>query len=145
MYAGLFLPEHDPHLIDALKRKAKAGTKITVLLGDPDCDAVAVRGREEGTGDALAAKIRNVMSFYEKLKGTESVFVGFHSVTLYNSIYRYDDEMLVNTTSTASRPLMRPSCTCADSPVEPCSTPTLTVSTESGRLLATPGPASMGR
>ncbi|MQM28303.1 XRE family transcriptional regulator [Glycomyces albidus] len=97
VYAGLFLPEHDPDLIDALKAKAKAGTKITVLLGDPDCEAVATRGREEGIGDALSAKIRNVLSFYEKLRDTEGVFVGFHTATLYNSVYRYDDEMLVNT------------------------------------------------
>ncbi|PRY55724.1 helix-turn-helix domain-containing protein [Glycomyces artemisiae] len=97
VYAGLFLPEHDPDLIDALKAKARAGTKITVLLGDPDCEAVATRGREEGIGQALAAKIRNVLSFYEKLRETEGVFVGFHTATLYNSIYRYDDEMPVNT------------------------------------------------
>lgn len=96
VYAGLFLPEHDPGLIESLKQKAAAGTKITVLLGDPDCEAVAVRGREEGIGDALAAKIRNVLTFYRQLKGTEGIFVGFHTATLYNSIYRYDDEMLVN-------------------------------------------------
>jgi hypothetical protein len=97
VYSGLFLPEHDPDLIGALQRKAAAGTRITILIGDPDSEAVAVRGREEGIGDALAAKVRNVLSFYEKLRGTEGVFVGFHSTTLYNSIYRYDDEMLVNT------------------------------------------------
>ncbi|MQM25250.1 XRE family transcriptional regulator [Glycomyces albidus] len=97
VYSGLFLPEHDPGLIEALQQKAAAGTRITILLGDPDSEAVAVRGREEGIGDALAAKVRNVLSFYEKLRGTEGVFVGYHSTTLYNSIYRYDDEMLVNT------------------------------------------------
>ncbi|GAA2170518.1 DUF5919 domain-containing protein [Glycomyces rutgersensis] len=145
VYAGLFLPEHDPDLIDALKAKAKAGTKITVLLGDPDCDAVATRGREEGIGDTLAAKIRNVLTFYEKLRGTEGVFVGFHSATLYNSVYRYDDEMLVNTHLYGSRPHMRQCCTCADSPAGPCSTRTLTASIESGPLRATPGPVTMGR
>ncbi|WP_205326992.1 XRE family transcriptional regulator [Glycomyces sp. YM15] len=97
VYAGLFLPEHDLHLIAGLKRKAAAGTKITILLGDPDCEAVAVRGREEGIGDALAAKIRNVLAFYQELQGTEGVFVGFHTATLYNSIYQFDGEMLVNT------------------------------------------------
>jgi hypothetical protein len=30
------------------------------------------------------------------LRDTEGVFVGFHTATLYNSVYRYD-EMLVNT------------------------------------------------
>lgn len=95
-YVALFLPEQDPTLIPAIKEKARSGTKIRVLLGDPDCAAMAMRGAEEGIGDAIAAKLRNVMSFYRQLAGIENVYIGFHETTLYNSIYRYDDEMLVS-------------------------------------------------
>lgn len=95
-YVALFLPEQNPTLIPRIKEKANSGTKIRVLLGDPDCDALAVRGAEEGIGDAIAAKLRNVMSFYRQLSVIENVYVGFHKTTLYNSIYRYDDDMLIS-------------------------------------------------
>jgi hypothetical protein len=96
-YGGLFLAEQDPKYVATLKAKAKAGAQVTVLLGDPESDEVARRGAEEGIGDAMAAKIRNTLAFYAGLKGVDGVSVLFHRTTLYNSIYRYDDEMLVNT------------------------------------------------
>ncbi len=96
-YGGLFLAEQDPKYIATLKAKAKAGAEVVVLLGDPDSTEVATRGAEEGIGDAMAAKIRNTLAFYSGLKGVDRAAVMFHRTTLYNSIYRYDDEMLVNT------------------------------------------------
>jgi transcriptional regulator with XRE-family HTH domain len=95
-YAGLFLPEQTS-LIDLIKEKAATGTKIVILLGHPDSDAVALRGAEEGIGGAMAEKVRNVLAYYNQLEGTEGVYVGFHETALYNSIYRFDNEMLVNT------------------------------------------------
>lgn len=96
-YAGLFFPEREPKLAKILTAKAAAGCQVEILLGDPKCDAVALRGAEEGVGDAMAAKIRNVLPFYQPLRDTEGVQVRFHETALYNSIYRFDDEMLVNT------------------------------------------------
>ena len=95
-YSGLFLPEQDPDLIETLKAKAKNGTKIYILLGNPESVAVETRGAEEGIGTAMAAKIRNVLSFYQDLEGIDGIHVGYHDTTLYNSIYRFDQEMLVN-------------------------------------------------
>nr|WP_205862739.1 XRE family transcriptional regulator [Planosporangium thailandense] len=97
VYAGLFLPEQRPKLVRELKAKAAAGAKVSVLLGDPDCDEVRRRGMDEGIGDAVPTKIRNVLTFYRPLQGVRGVDVRFHRTTLYNSIYRFDDEMLVNT------------------------------------------------
>jgi hypothetical protein len=79
-----------------LARKAKAGVKVEILLGDPDSPQVSERGIEEGIGDAIPAKIRNVLTFYNRLRDTTGVAVRLHRTTLYNSIYRFDDEMLVN-------------------------------------------------
>ncbi|MEV0811335.1 XRE family transcriptional regulator [Micromonospora sp. NPDC050200] len=95
-YAGLFLVEQEPKLIDTLKEKAAAGVKIRILLGDPDSDAVKRRSIEEGAPDVMAAKIRNVMQYYDRLQGVKGVEVRHHRTTLYNSIYRFDEEMLVN-------------------------------------------------
>jgi len=97
VYAGLFLPEQNPKLVTALKAKAAAGASIRILLGDPDSEEVAQRGAEEGIGDAMAGKVRNVLTFYQRLRSVRGAAVHFHRTTLYNSIYRFDDEMLVNT------------------------------------------------
>ncbi len=96
-YAGLFLPEQNPRFVPTLVAKANSGAMVEVALGDPECPAVAQRGEEEGIGDAMAGKIRNTLAFYQELQGNENASVYFHQTILYNSIYRFDDEMLVNT------------------------------------------------
>ncbi len=96
-YGGLFLIEQDPHYIRTLKAKAAEGAEVTILLGDPESPEVAKRGAEEGIGDAMASKIRNTLAFYAGLKDVRGASVMFHRTTLYNSIFRFDDEMLVNT------------------------------------------------
>ncbi|MFJ5664969.1 XRE family transcriptional regulator [Micromonospora chalcea] len=96
VYAGLFLPEQQPQLVATLKAKAATGTQVEILLGDPDSPEVAQRGADEGIGDAMAGKVRNVLAFYQRLRDVQGVNVYFHRTTLYNSIFRFDDEMLVN-------------------------------------------------
>jgi hypothetical protein len=96
VYAALFLPEQQPKLLTKLCRQADAGTRIRFLLGDPTCAAVARRGQEEGIGDAIAAKIQNVLTFFESHADHGCVDVRLHRTTLYTSIYRFDRQMLVN-------------------------------------------------
>lgn len=97
VYAGLFLPEQNPKLVAILKRKARDGAYVELLLGDPASSEVANRGAEEGIGDAMAGKVRNVLTYYGPLHGAPNVALRFHRTTLYNSIYRFDEDMLVNT------------------------------------------------
>ncbi|MGH8950743.1 MAG: XRE family transcriptional regulator [Acidimicrobiia bacterium] len=94
-YAGLFLAE-DIDLVRIMRDKAEAGVTIRILLGDPDCEHVALRGAEEGIAEAMAAKIRNVMVLYRLLLDVPAVEIRLHTTVLYNSIYRADNEMLVN-------------------------------------------------
>ncbi|WP_436523382.1 helix-turn-helix domain-containing protein [Actinoplanes sp. HUAS TT8] len=96
-YAGLFLPEQNPRFVPTLIEKADSGAVVEVALGDPDSAEVAQRGADEGIGEAMASKIHNALAFYRDLKGNDNASVYFHQTTLYNSIYRFDDEMLVNT------------------------------------------------
>jgi transcriptional regulator with XRE-family HTH domain len=96
VYAGLFLAE-DPSAQRTLIEKAKAGVRVRVLLGDPASPQVAARGTDEGVDDAMAAKIRNALVLYRPLRKTEGVEVRYHQTVLYNSIYRADDHLLVNT------------------------------------------------
>jgi len=96
VYSGLFVSE-DAGIQKIFKQKAAAGVRVRILLGDPDSQAVADRGEDEGVGDARAAKIRNALAMYRPLRSVEGVEFRFHRTVLYNSIYRADDQVLVNT------------------------------------------------
>jgi hypothetical protein len=67
-----------------------------LCFGDPAGQAVAIRGNEEGIGDTLAAKIRACLTYYRPLVPEEGCEVRLHDTTLYNSLFRYDDHLLVN-------------------------------------------------
>src|SRR4051794_20485236 len=97
VYGGLCLPEQNPRWVSTLREKAEGGVQVEILLGDPDGNQVAERGADEGIGDSMASKVRNVLAFYKELRDLDNVAIYFHNTTLYNSIYRFDDDMLVNT------------------------------------------------
>jgi hypothetical protein len=95
VYAGLFFPEARPGLAAELAAKATEGVQVRMCLGDPKSRAVARRGREEGIGGAMAAKIENALAFYRPHVG--AIGVRLHATPLYNSLYRFDNDLLVNT------------------------------------------------
>jgi lambda repressor-like predicted transcriptional regulator len=96
VYSGLFMAE-DAVLQKILQDKASGGVRVRILLGDPDSPQVADRGVDEGVDDAMAAKIRNALVLYRDLRRTDGAEFRFHRTILYNSIYRSDDRLLVNT------------------------------------------------
>jgi hypothetical protein len=96
MFAGLFLTDTGPDLGEALARQAHAGVRIRLLPGDPDSETVAIRGRKEGIGDGLAARIRISGKYLHDAALRDGVELRWHATTLYNPIYRCDDNMLVN-------------------------------------------------
>lgn len=95
VYAGLFLAE-DTGIMRALAEKARAGVRTRILLGDPDGACVAERGSDEGVGESLAAKIRNALVHYKALQQVDGAEIRLHDTVLYNSIYRADDDLLIN-------------------------------------------------
>jgi hypothetical protein len=97
VYGGLFLPEQNHRWIPTLREKAEAGAQVELLFGDPEGKHVAERGDDEGIGSAMASKARNALAFYKELRDLDTVGIYYHDTTLYNSIYRFDDDMLVNT------------------------------------------------
>lgn len=96
VYAGLFLPDGYPEIAKLLATKAEQGIKVRLALGDPDSDAVHRRGEEERIGDGLAARVRLGLLYLQDAIGAPGVELRFHATTLYNSIYRFDNDMLVN-------------------------------------------------
>jgi transcriptional regulator with XRE-family HTH domain len=96
VYAGMFIAE-DMGVLRLLAGRARAGVHIRVLLGDPDSPNVAERGANEGIGEALAAKVRSSLVLFRPLLAEPGVEIRLHGTVLYNSIYRADDQLLVNT------------------------------------------------
>ncbi|GLZ38364.1 DUF5919 domain-containing protein [Actinokineospora sp. NBRC 105648] len=97
MHSALFLVER-PRFVKQLAAKAAEGARIRLLFGDPDSPEVATRSAEEELGEGvLSARIRNALVSYRPLIGVHGVEMRFHRTTLYNSIFRFDDEMIINT------------------------------------------------
>jgi transcriptional regulator with XRE-family HTH domain len=94
-YSALFLAE-DTGILRILADKGRARVTVRIALGDPDGPNVAERGEEEGIGDAMAAKIRNALTLYRPLGAMENIEIRLHRTVLYNSIYRADDQLMVN-------------------------------------------------
>jgi transcriptional regulator with XRE-family HTH domain len=94
-YSALFLAE-DTGILRILAGKGRAGVTVRIALGDPDAPNVAERGEEEGIGDAMAAKIRNALTLYRPLRVMENIEIRLHRTVLYNSVYRADDQLMVN-------------------------------------------------
>jgi hypothetical protein len=96
VYSGLFVSE-DAELQKIFRTKADAGASVRILLGDPESEHVNQRGLDEGVDDAMAAKIRNALVLYRPLRGVSGIEFRMHNTILYNSIYRADEQLLVNT------------------------------------------------
>jgi hypothetical protein len=95
-YSGLFIPE-DTAIQRIFRRKASEGVSLRILIGDPDSDEVTQRGVDEGIGMDMGARCRNAIVLYQPLRDLDGIEFRLHRTILYNSIYRADDQVLVNT------------------------------------------------
>jgi lambda repressor-like predicted transcriptional regulator len=94
--AGLFIAE-DSGAVRAFREKAQAGVRVRLLISDPDSPAVALREKEEDTGPGVvAARVRNVLALLRPLRGVEGIEFRLHDACLYTSVFRSDDDMIVN-------------------------------------------------
>ncbi|MFB7448556.1 XRE family transcriptional regulator [Streptomyces sp. NPDC056194] len=96
IFSGTFFAQTNPRVAKMLAERASAGVCVRLCFGDPSGNAAAARGREEGIGDTLAAKIRASLTYYRSLLSEAGCEVRLHDTTLYNSLFRYDDDLLVN-------------------------------------------------
>lgn len=96
VFSGTFFAQVQPRVAEQIAARAAAGARVRLCFGDPASQAVATRDREEGIGDTLGHKIRSSLSYYRTLPAVEGCEVRLHGTTLYNSLFRYDDEMIVN-------------------------------------------------
>jgi hypothetical protein len=94
-YTLYFLGLQHPELIPELKAKCAEGCHIRAAIGHPDSPHVAYRDAEEGTPLTLPVRIRTTLSTWQDILGCPGFELRFQDVPLYNSIFRFDDEMLV--------------------------------------------------
>jgi hypothetical protein len=95
-YSGMFIPEN-AGILRLFRQKADAGATVRILIGDPNSEEVAQRGIDEGIDVDMAARCRVAVVLYQPLRGIDGIELRLHSTILYNSIYRADDQLLVNT------------------------------------------------
>jgi hypothetical protein len=96
VFSGTFFAQAQPRVARMLADAAGRGVRVRMCFGDPASDAVAIRDREEGIAGTLAAKIRSALTYYRGIAASGDIEVRLHSCTLYASMFRYDDEILVN-------------------------------------------------
>ncbi|MEV8101837.1 XRE family transcriptional regulator [Streptomyces sp. NPDC088135] len=96
VYAAVFLHEAYPRLNELLSERAAEGCTVRIAVGDPDSDTVQARGQEERFGHGIESRCRLALMHYRPLAGTPGIEVRTHETTLYNSLYRADDQQLVN-------------------------------------------------
>jgi hypothetical protein len=95
-YAASFLHDAIPEFDRQIIAKANAGVPVRLLFGDPESAAVRLRGDEEGIGDLLSARCRLTWSYWREALTTPGIELRAHGCTLYSSIFRFDDRLLVN-------------------------------------------------
>jgi hypothetical protein len=94
-FAMLFLPEQHPGLVDLLKTKAEASCQVRIAVADPTCIYVQERDKEEKLGGTLPARIQTTIYQFRELHNRENIRIHLHNTPMYNSVFRFDEEMFV--------------------------------------------------
>lgn len=95
VFSGAFLVEQYD-LVPIIQRRAREGVRYRLLVGDETSDAVIQRAIDEGTPGGLEGRIQLMRRYLAEVAGIDGVEVRTHGTVLYNSLYRFDDHLLVN-------------------------------------------------
>jgi hypothetical protein len=91
-YAAPFVWELEPRMAEQL---GELGVKARIALCDPDCAHTMERDGLEQLDGTLPGRIRNALTMLSRVGQVPGVQIGLHQVHLYNSIFRFDDHMIV--------------------------------------------------
>ncbi|MFD6158585.1 hypothetical protein ACFWF7_41865 [Nocardia sp. NPDC060256] len=94
-YAYPFILELLPDAANNLADKCRRGVRMRLAFADPDCVHVAERDVLEQMGGTLPGRIRNALNMLGPLPQTAGCAVGLHTTHLYNSVFRFDKQMIV--------------------------------------------------
>lgn len=94
-YTLYFLSLQHPELVATLQQKCTEGLKVRACIGDAEGRHIADRELEEGTPLTIGIRIQTTLSAWAPLLDTPGFALRYQDVPLYNSVFRFDDEMLV--------------------------------------------------
>ncbi|MCE3551350.1 helix-turn-helix domain-containing protein [Pseudonocardia sp. RS11V-5] len=95
VFSGQFLVEQH-NILPVVRAKAAEGVRFRFVVGDHTSPAVIQRAEEEGTTGGLEGRIQMMRRYLQDVAGLPGVEVRTHGTILYNSIYRFDDQALIN-------------------------------------------------
>ncbi len=95
-FSVLYLWETVDGLLPTLIERAGNGVAVRILLADPNGDAVAVRGVEQGLGELARARVQIAWSLLRPLAHVRGIEMGMHDSALHATLLRADDDLLVN-------------------------------------------------
>jgi hypothetical protein len=72
------------------------GVAVRLLIGDPDGASMILRGEEEDIGEAVIARCCTTVELLARRATTPGLQIRTHQTTLYTSMFRVDDDMIVN-------------------------------------------------
>ncbi|MHA6796768.1 helix-turn-helix domain-containing protein [Pseudonocardia bannensis] len=95
VFSGQFLVEQY-NLLPVIRAKSAQGVRFRLAVGDHTSPAVVQRAEEEGTTGGLEGRIQMMRRYLHEVAHLPDVEVRTHGTILYNSIYRFDDQALIN-------------------------------------------------
>jgi transposase-like protein len=96
-FAALWLWDSIRDFSEILERKISDGVEVRICLGDPYSDAVRMRGNEEGLGDSLSGRCELAIKYASTLQRPDRPVVRLSGRTLYATMFRFDNDLLLNT------------------------------------------------
>jgi hypothetical protein len=94
-YTLYFLPQQHPQFIPTLQEKCSSGCRLRIAIASPESVHVRYRDEEEHEEITLLARIRTTLRAVEPLRSCDGLELRYQDVPLYNSVFRFDDEMFV--------------------------------------------------
>jgi transcriptional regulator with XRE-family HTH domain len=95
-YAMGFVLDNDPRMAQRLIGLESLGARIRICLADPDCYQVQARDAEEQLNGTLKGRIVNSLAMFRNaLDGLVGAEIRLHEAPLYNSVFRFGNQMLV--------------------------------------------------
>src|SRR5215210_2170571 len=90
-----FLPQQHPQLITVLREKCLSGCTVRLVVADPESQYVRLREIEEQDPITLSARIETSLRAFRPLLDSPGAELRYQDAPLYNSVFRFDDEMFV--------------------------------------------------
>lgn len=94
-YTNYFLWQQHPRLGARLAAKAKHGTRVRFLVGDPESEVTTKREEVEGVPLTVSTRIRITLDALAKMGRHEGVEARFSDQHIALSVFMFDDQMLV--------------------------------------------------